>query len=110
MGNSKNDGKEYDYIKEITEWQENQYNPGHYTGGRIPPYLIKPGKPKMLGWIFIIPSIVGVLIFLLKLVIDYRNMSIVDIISLGIPVLGVATLCIIAGIRMLKNDTNTNKE
>ena len=36
------------YIEDLEEWQENQYNPGHYLGGKIPGNLLY-AKPKMVG-------------------------------------------------------------
>jgi sensor histidine kinase YesM len=36
-----------DYLDELQEWQNNQFNPGYYTGGRIPPYLKAKGNPKL---------------------------------------------------------------
>ncbi len=43
-----------DYIDEYKDWQGNQYNPGHFTGGRTPIWLSRPGKPKLLGSVFFI--------------------------------------------------------
>lgn len=43
-----------DYIDEYKDWQDNQYNPGHFTGGRTPIWLSRPGKPKLLGITFFI--------------------------------------------------------
>jgi hypothetical protein len=42
------------HIEEIKEWQEHQYDPGYYTGGRIPPI----GRPAILGWFWVISSLV----------------------------------------------------
>jgi len=36
-------------IDELTEWQENQYNPGHWIGGITPNNLITPRKPKIVA-------------------------------------------------------------
>jgi len=36
-------------IDDLTEWQENQYNPGHWIGGITPNNLLTPRKPKILG-------------------------------------------------------------
>lgn len=32
-------------IDELTEWQDNQYNPGFYMDGRVPNNLLSPAKP-----------------------------------------------------------------
>ena len=44
-------------IDELTEWQENQYNPGHWIGGITPNNLLKPRKPKIVGVILILIAI-----------------------------------------------------
>ncbi|QHI73489.1 hypothetical protein [Aminipila terrae] len=38
-----------DYIEDLEEWQDNQYNPGHYLGGKIPGNILHCGRPKMIG-------------------------------------------------------------
>ena len=40
-------------IEELKEWQENQYNPGHYLGGRIHPFLNNVWKNKAKKLLFI---------------------------------------------------------
>lgn len=50
---NKNKDKIQRSIDNLTEWQENQYNPGHFIGGITPNNLIKPRKPRILG-IFLI--------------------------------------------------------
>jgi hypothetical protein len=50
---NKNKDKMQRSIDNLTEWQENQYNPGHWIGGITPKNLIKPRNPKILG-IFLI--------------------------------------------------------
>ena len=59
-----------DFIDDFVEWQDNQYNPGYFLGGKIPRNLLYPGKPKGLGILLIvislmtaIPFILGVLVF-----------------------------------------------
>jgi hypothetical protein len=44
-------------IDDLTEWQDNQYNPGHWIGGITPNNLLSPQKPKLLGWFLVIISI-----------------------------------------------------
>lgn len=39
-------------IEKLKEWQENQYNPGYYTGGKIPPYVAIPSKTSLLGKLY----------------------------------------------------------
>ena len=43
--NNKAHKKENDYIKDLTEFQNNMYNPGHYVGtGKVPPTVSAPGN------------------------------------------------------------------
>ena len=50
----KNKSKKKDYIDEHKEWQDHQFDPGHYTGGNIPIWMNKPGNRKKLGSILLI--------------------------------------------------------
>jgi len=51
---SKKQSNKKDYIDEHEEWQRHQFNPGYFTGGRIPIWIKKPGNRKRLGKIFLI--------------------------------------------------------
>lgn len=46
-----------EFLNEIDEWSEKQYNPGYWTGGNIPPHIRHGGK---LGGILLL--IIGILI------------------------------------------------
>lgn len=81
-----------EYLNDLEEWQEHQYNPGYWTGGNIPPYLKYPKKP--LGIIFIIA---GVLNVVLPLVTELSLQSVVD--NIYIIVIGLILLA--AGIRII---------
>jgi hypothetical protein len=52
-------------IDELTEWQENQYNPGFYMGGRVPNNLLSAKKPWIVkaGAALIGLSFLAVIIF-----------------------------------------------
>lgn len=39
-----------EYMDDLQEWSENQYNPGHWTGGKVPPFIKYSGKP--MGYTF----------------------------------------------------------
>ena len=41
-------------IDELTEWQDNQYNPGYYIGGITPNNLLSPRKPAVVGGFLIL--------------------------------------------------------
>lgn len=43
--------KKYDPIKKMKEWQENQYNPGYYSG-KIPPYIDIPPRTSLSGKLY----------------------------------------------------------
>lgn len=46
-------------IDELTEWQDNQYNPGFYMDGRVPNNLLSPAKP---GVVRVSVIIIGILL------------------------------------------------
>lgn len=56
--NSPNHG----YIRKLKEWQENQFNPGYFTGSNMHPILTNPGRPGLMGWTLVIVSIVFTLL------------------------------------------------
>jgi len=39
-------------IGKLKEWQDNQYNPGYYTAGKIPPYVAIPSKTGLFGKLY----------------------------------------------------------
>ena len=51
MNKSNNDfEQEYDSLKDVVEFQNNMYNPGHYVGtGRVPPTVSAPGNATPLA-------------------------------------------------------------
>lgn len=55
--------KDYDYIKELKEWQDHQYDPGYYLGGKISPYIKSPGNKKLLGLAFLIPVFMAMVFY-----------------------------------------------
>lgn len=45
MNGNKNFENEYDSLKDVVDYQNNMYNPGHYVGtGRVPPTVSAPGN------------------------------------------------------------------
>ena len=46
------------YIDSFKEWQDHQYDPGYYTGGKIPPSMTDPGKPALWGWILLFQAVI----------------------------------------------------
>lgn len=48
--NNKDYEQEYDSLKDVIEFQNNMYNPGHYIGtGRVPPTVSAPGNATPLA-------------------------------------------------------------
>ena len=51
-------------IQEFTEWQEKQYLPGYWVGGRIPPFLMGK-RPNPYGYVLIATGFLSLLILAL---------------------------------------------
>ncbi len=51
---NKKQPRKKDYIDKHQEWQENQFNPGYFTGGKIPVWLHQPGNRRNLGLSFLL--------------------------------------------------------
>ena len=76
--------KEKDAIDRITEWQQNQYDPGHYLGGNLPPILKNPAKPKWIGISTIITGIIILIVIIFNDVYAQNNNAVSNIIGLTI--------------------------
>ena len=63
--------KDDNYPNEFKEWQDNQFNPGHYTGGKTPVWLKHPVKPKILGALFLLYGLWNAGLFIYELI--YRH-------------------------------------
>lgn len=85
-----------DYLNDLEEWQENQYNPGYWTDGKIPPLLKYPQKP--LGILFIISGILALLVVTMAVIKDLRLDNLVG----NIAVLGAGLIFLAAGIRIIR--------
>jgi hypothetical protein len=53
---------ESDALQEHIAWQENQYSPGVYTGGRLPPWTSHPRAKWYVGLLFLVGSSLAALI------------------------------------------------
>jgi hypothetical protein len=51
-----------DGIREYVEWTDHQYDPGYYTGGRIPPYYLGK-RPNRFGCVLVIEGVVSLVAF-----------------------------------------------
>ena len=85
-----------DYLNDLEEWQENQYNPGHWTGGHIPPHLKYPKRP--LGILFTIIGIFSALLVTMATITDFS----LDNFFGNILGLFAALLFLAAGIRIIR--------
>jgi hypothetical protein len=59
----------------IIKISEEAYDPDYYTGGKILPFLRKPGKPKLYGIFMISISIIFLLLFIAIIVKSLSNKS-----------------------------------
>lgn len=91
-----------DYIKDWKEWQDNQFNPGHFTGGKQIPTLKNPGKPLivglgllLLGLAVLAPVIVNALGF------HPQTDSLFPFLLTNLPILAFAVVFLLAGCRMI---------
>lgn len=55
-----------DYLNELEEWGENQYNPGYWTGGNIPPYIKRSNR-----WAVILFLSVVALLTLVSIILSF---------------------------------------
>ena len=90
-------------LESWVEWQEHQYVPGYYTGGRIPPYLLGR-RPNRYGCLLVVMGIlilVGGVAFGLGGPDDEGTMGFVIYVFWGM--LGI--LHLLAGIKLLRRKT-----
>jgi hypothetical protein len=55
-------GEEPEAVREWREWSDHQYNPGYWTGGKIPPFL--KGKNRRLSryaYVLVLMGFIGIL-------------------------------------------------
>lgn len=51
-------------IDEHKEWQDNQYNPGHWLGGNIPPFSLR--KNRIFGYLLLFVGILPLLVLIIS--------------------------------------------
>lgn len=88
------------YLNELKEWQEHQYDPGYYTGGRIPPMFTNSGKPDWLGWTFVFISVTCSILMVL-IVNGFEKKQLFEMIPVFGIIFGAALLQFIAGVRLI---------
>lgn len=71
MPKSENMSKKDDkLLEELQEWSEHQYNPGHWTGGNIPPHMKRGSISKLYGFFFLLLGIFAILVGIGMLIFD----------------------------------------
>ena len=61
------------HLDEVEEWQKHQFDPDHYTGGNIHPYVKAPGKPMLAAvWWF---AVAGIWLFFYYLFVIRSNLD-----------------------------------
>ncbi|OPX41906.1 hypothetical protein CLHUN_42200 [Ruminiclostridium hungatei] len=95
------------YFEKLNEWQEHQYDLGHYTGGNISPIISDPGRPSVLGWFFVISSLIFSVLILVVIFMHFDGESILPILTVALVVVGLSTIQFIAGVRL--NGRNPSK-
>lgn len=85
-----------DCLNDLEEWQDNQYDPGHWTGCNIPPHLRYPRRP--LGIFLMIMGGLSLLAVGMGMMADSSFDSVVG------NILGLLTgsLFLAAGIRIIR--------
>ena len=93
-----------EYLNNLEEWSEHQYNPGHWVGGNIPPHIKYAGRH--IGFVFLISG-------LLSAVGTFESIrSSVDNIFGGIITGAISIVLISAGIVIIrkKDEVKKNKK
>lgn len=89
------------YFDQLNEWQEHQFDPGHYIGGNIPPILKSPGRPSVLGWLFVILSTLFCILTLILILSNFEKDQILPITIAILIIIGLYAIQFIAGIRLI---------
>ncbi len=98
------------YINEFVEWQEHQYVAGYYTGGRIPPYVTKPGKPGIIGKIMIITGSFTLLMFVIAFIVGLSTQNIFQDFVSSLALAGVGVAQLFTGMRYIKKQRKENEQ
>jgi hypothetical protein len=75
--------EDFDYLEAHIEWSNKMYDPGHYTGGKIPHFMLDKSKWKYLILIFALDP----LILLFGLLVDAEPNGVTLLYILGYGVL-----------------------
>ena len=87
-------------VRELIEVQDRQYDPGHWTGGRIDP-LLRGRRPNRYGYVLLFNSLIGLGLAAAGFS-DQRWM-------MAFGGLAVAALFIVAGVKLLRGSRGAAK-
>jgi hypothetical protein len=57
-----------DYLNDLEEWGENQYNPGYWTGGNIPPHVKRSNRLGVIVFLsfLALSTLVSIVLFFIQ--------------------------------------------
>ncbi len=102
-----------DPIAALEEWHNHQYTPGHYIGGRLPPYLLGK-RPNLYGCILLATGLSLAGIIVLDAIMRIAQgaspasgsvsnwTSLLDSVPAGILSVGIIAILILSGIKLLR--------
>lgn len=102
------------HIEDFEEWQDNQYNPGHYLGGKVPGNLLNSGRTKIIGFFLIWIGLMTMIPFVFIVINEFKNdenLLPIEYVLRFIQMLGFAafsSVMIINGIRKIISGVNKN--
>lgn len=93
--------KHPDHIDKHEEWQDHQFDPRYFTGGKIPGWLHSTAKSKLLGSVFILAGLVyfGLIIFD---ILNITETGTTEAIISTIGLIFISIILLLAGIKLLR--------
>jgi hypothetical protein len=92
-----------DYIDDWKEWQDNQFNPGHFTGGKQIPLFKNPGKPLIVGLGLLFMGLLSIVAFIINLAgFNPQSESFWSFLLPNLPTLVFTVIFLLAGYRMIR--------
>lgn len=116
--NNKNFDNDYDSLKDVVDFQENMFNPGHYIAtGRVPPTVSAPGNalPLAIIYFFASPVILALGLFLFFSDVNVTSMGLIksavtNKIIVLIIMIGISLFFLALGFSYLKKAKKYYKE
>ena len=90
--------QERDPLRKYQEWMENRYNPGYWTGGRVPPDVQgvwSTRDRKLVGWVFIASSVLGMAYSLRQVTRETADEILVLASLVAIPFLAIGVMLVL---------------